>query len=582
MRYFFILTIVSILLHNTYADTVYLKNGNQVTGQVIQKDKSGVTVKMAFGKIFIARKDIRKIARESFERTVIAQSNRLIFLGADYQAISHLKRAIRKYPKKQKLKDALADLYFQLGRKYTQRNPKKALQLFTKAQKINPQIDISSYKGKISQIQHKALEIQKRAEKFLQSKNYKEALKEYEKAIELNPDLQTTSAQMVSHCASQIANDLFKTQKFTEALKYYELALQQYPKIYPYIEQPWLYSKTQFIGKEYILKSNWNSAIVELREILKHRPDYSPALFLTATCLEKLKDYKTAFEYYNSATKNRQNREWDGKFTSLEQERLRAQQVVNRQTLQPFFVPQDSIPTKDWIKSTTAHFNIYYQNKELAQKIASTLEFHWSVIFKKLAPKDTNNNWPMRCDVYIFPSRKEYMKNTGLPQWSDGVSQMAYQQGRLFQHKIHLYASAPLLLSNIIPHELTHVMLPWFLKYRVQLPLWLNEGVAMTNEASFRTNSRRFTLKRALKRGSVFPVAQLLNMNEYPSSQEKASIFYSQSLSIVEFLLKRGGNAKLLQFTKKAKSDIKIALKETYSIPNFSTLERLWLKYANE
>ena len=578
MRYFFII-LLYVFIQTAYSDTVYLKNGNQVTGKVISKDKSGVTVKMAYGKIFIPRKDVQKIVRESFERTVIAQSNRLIALGADYQGIAYLKRAMHKYPKKLTLKNALADVYFQLGRKYTQRNPKKALDYFSKAQKLNEKLDILPYSQKISQIQNEALEVKKSADEFLQTQNYPQALQKYQEAAKLNPDLQHTMAQVMSHCASQIANKFFRSKQYIEALEYFELALKQYPKVYPYIEQPWLYSKTQFIMQEHMSKQDWNGAVLQLQEILKHRPDYALALFLTGSCLEKLKDYERAYQYYGSVVNER--KPWDRKFTTLEQARLRSQEVVSRQSLRPFFVPQDTPATGNWIKSTTEHFNVFYQNKQLAEKVASTLEYHWQVIQKKLAPQNWDKKWPQRCDVYIFPSRQEYMKNTGLPQWSDGVTQMAFRQGRLFQHKVYLYASAPLLLSNIIPHELTHVMYPWFLRYRTSLPLWLNEGIAMTSEANFRTRNRKFILKRALKSGNVFPIAQLLTMKQYPESESQAAIFYSQSLSVVEFLLQRGGSQRLLLFAQKAGSNAQSAIQEVYNIRNFSTLERLWLQYAN-
>lgn len=578
MRYFFII-LLYVLLQTAYCDTVHLKNGNQVTGKIISKDKSGITVRMAYGKIFIPRKDVQKIIRESFERTVIAQSNRLIALGADHQGVAHLKKALQKYPQKVALKDALADVYFQLGRKYTEINPKKALDYFNQAQNINAKLDITPYSKKISQIQNKALAIKKSADQLLQSQSYPQALQKYQEAVALDPDLQHTMAEVMSHCASQIAHKLFRTQEYLQALEYYELALKQYPKVYPYIEQPWLYSKTQFIMQDYISKQDWNGAILQLQEILRHRPDYPPGLFLAGSCYEKLKDYERAYQYYGSIVNDR--KPWDRKFTTLEQARLRSQEVVSRQSLEPFFVPQDTPASKEWIKSTTEHFNLYYQNEQLAQKVASTLEYHWRVIHNKLAPPNWDKKWPQRCDVYVFPSRKEYMKNTGLPQWSDGVTRMAFRQGRLFQHKVYLYASAPLLLSNIIPHELTHVMYPWFLKYRTSLPLWLNEGIAMTSEANFRTRNRKFILKRALKSGSIFPVAKLLTMKQYPESEDRAAIFYSQSLSIVEFLLERGGSQRLLLFAQRAGSNVQSAVQEIYDIRNLSTLERLWLQYAN-
>lgn len=561
---------------NLWCDIVHLKNGNKIRGNIIFKNKEKVIVKMAFGKITISAKEIRKVVKESLTRTIIAQSNRLISLGADRQGIIHLKRAIRKRPEKNRLKKGLANLYFKLGKKYILHNPTNALHFLEKAKKIDTSIDILPYSTQIQEQRILATDTKKQADLLLQTQSYKKALEIYQKALDINPDLHANISKAMSICASQLGHEQFKQKQYSLALNFYTLALKQDPEVFPYIEQAWLYSKTEVISELQFKTNNWQAALLELQNILEIRPDYRRALLMTGFSLEKLKDYQRAFNYYNEIIGSK--KKWDGKFASLELVRTTAESKTNSNiNLRPFFVPKNS-RMKEWGKLKTPHFIIYYQDRELAGKIGNTFEYQWYSIQQKLGPKKNDRKWTT-CEVYVFPSRREYMKNTGLPEWSDGVTKMAYQQGRLYEQKIYLYASAPLLLSNIIPHELTHAMYPWFLNYRHRLPKWLNEGIAMTSEAKFRSSNRQYTLKRAIKRGTLIPLSKLLKMKAYPSSEEQVHIFYAQSLSLVTFLIKQKGINGLLKLTQKT-SNIKSVLKDVYKMSSISALERKWLNYA--
>ena len=90
-------------------------------------------------------------------------------------------------------------------------------------------------------------------------------------------------------------------------------------------------------------------------------------------------------------------------------------------------------------------------------------------------------------------------------------------------------------------HELSHLMLDEAIDSpRARIPAWLNEGLAMYFERG--GQYREADVRRAMYRGDLF---RLRHMGSMPGRPDDVRLFYSQSASVVRFLIDRYGEARM-------------------------------------
>ena len=124
-------------------------------------------------------------------------------------------------------------------------------------------------------------------------------------------------------------------------------------------------------------------------------------------------------------------------------------------------------------------------------------------------------------------------------------------------------------------HEMTHVVLGQFtFTCGTSLPAWLNEGLAVYNEGP---TARVFekALSDAISENSAFTLRGIAGA--FPSSQERATVAYAQSRSIVEFLIESFGSGKMNDLLKAFPrlATIDRALEEVYGLDSDS-LQTAW------
>jgi hypothetical protein len=129
--------------------------------------------------------------------------------------------------------------------------------------------------------------------------------------------------------------------------------------------------------------------------------------------------------------------------------------------------------------------------------------------------------------------------------------------------------------KSAIVHELTHLLVGNLVSgCLVSIPTWLNEGIAVYSQGG--PDADGMTLfKLASGMGNLFPIRALSgSFSEEPS---KADISYSQSYSIVNYLITSYGREKLLKLFQNLNDGqtIETALQNAYSF-GLDQLEREW------
>ncbi len=99
--------------------------------------------------------------------------------------------------------------------------------------------------------------------------------------------------------------------------------------------------------------------------------------------------------------------------------------------------------------------------------------------------------------------------------------------------------------ARVTAHELAHVVIgDLTFSCIVTIPTWLNEGLAVYAEGGL-DESGAADLRRAITTNRLLPVRAL--SGAFSADPGRADLSYSQSYSLVEYLIRTGGNAKIQQ-----------------------------------
>jgi hypothetical protein len=144
-------------------------------------------------------------------------------------------------------------------------------------------------------------------------------------------------------------------------------------------------------------------------------------------------------------------------------------------------------------------------------------------------------------DLYVYPNYED-MKDAILfePSWTGG---MAFPEYNIFIMGISQSDST--WDQNTVIHELTHILIGHFTFSCIgSVPTWLNEGLAMFSEGEL-DSSMQSQLDQAIRNDTLLTVRSLNGgFSELP---DKADLSYSQSQSIVKFLIDTYGQDKLTE-----------------------------------
>lgn len=141
--------------------------------------------------------------------------------------------------------------------------------------------------------------------------------------------------------------------------------------------------------------------------------------------------------------------------------------------------------------------------------------------------------------VTLYGSRAEYLKKTGLPEWSGGVS---------VGNAIYTYASPR--LSGVLAHEMTHLIFHEYLGRDDNRLRWVNEGLAVYEEIQALAASGIAVSPVPGRRVTFQEMVLLAPMDE---NGRDVSAWYQQVGSVVRYMIERGGRVGFGQFMRAIK-----------------------------
>lgn len=231
-----------------------------------------------------------------------------------------------------------------------------------------------------------------------------------------------------------------------------------------------------------------------------------------------------------------------------------------------------------WTVKKSEHFVVYYKEAPAGyvEDLLNQAEKYYHSIVSDLGFTRFDDfwTWDNRCKIYLFTSTKDYHKTTGQPEWSGGCA-------NILTRTINTFLFERDFNETVLPHEMTHLIFREFIGYRVELPLWLDEGIACFQEKKH-LNERLMTAEGLIISGLYMPLERLTEIQ--PTQIVMPSIFYAQASSIIEFLFKQYGRDKFVDFCRvlRDKKDWKFALRSVYGFKSLSEMNDAWVGFWSQ
>jgi len=234
--------------------------------------------------------------------------------------------------------------------------------------------------------------------------------------------------------------------------------------------------------------------------------------------------------------------------------------------------------TEKWREVKSTHFIVHYTAapENFTSRLTEQAEDFYNRIADELGFRRFDFwLWDNRAHIYIYNNTSEYQKATGQPGWSAGCANIQAKT-------VYTFMDAPQFFESILPHEMGHIIFREFVGFNnYAIPLWLDEGVASYEERLKRTQAAAI-IKKAIAAGSCMDLKQLSAFNPQLSRDTDAvSVFYAESVSIVEFLVKKYGSDNFISFCQQLrdKKDLQRAISSVYPFEKIEDLDKAWQKY---
>jgi hypothetical protein len=176
--------------------------------------------------------------------------------------------------------------------------------------------------------------------------------------------------------------------------------------------------------------------------------------------------------------------------------------------------------------------------------------------------------------IYIYASSQELQGAMIYPQeWTGGVAFTEY--GTI---AIGISTSNLTWGKSAIAHELTHLVVHQMtLNPYIDLPVWLDEGLAMYSEGPL-SSGFVSSLDMAIKQNSLISVRSL--SSPFSAFPDKSYLSYAQSYSLVEYLITSYGHDRMLELLNifSQGSSYDDALEKVYGF-NMDGLDAQWRDY---
>ena len=244
-------------------------------------------------------------------------------------------------------------------------------------------------------------------------------------------------------------------------------------------------------------------------------------------------------------------------------------------------ISASAVPQKgwDWRETTTPHFRILHQTAWLPPGLTMGVERIHSRLRMDLV---SFTPWMARerISLYVYSDLQSYVGGEFRPPaWSNGVAIYDKKAVALPTMK------EPSQMLRIIAHETTHLLfVSYFREQRRDPPSWVNEGLAMVEEAASREKpetSQWYQNMVEMKPSSWYPMDRFLEISptkDLHGNTRDVAEWYVQAYSVTHYLVRKHSSLQFKSFCSHLRDgkSASEALWLVYRYRDIKDFERKW------
>ena len=228
-----------------------------------------------------------------------------------------------------------------------------------------------------------------------------------------------------------------------------------------------------------------------------------------------------------------------------------------------------------WQTTKSQHFIVYYQEAPYGyiDDLINMAEKYYNSIVEELGYRRFDFwSWDDRAKIYMYKDDAGYHADTQRAGWSGAMVNIK-------KRTIKSFVGQPGFLDSVLPHEMTHIIFREFVGDKIKLPLWMDEGVACSQEKS--SLKERLKVARNLVKQAIY-----INLNRLTDIKDSTlvvpQVFYAEAASLIVFILDTYGRDKFLDFSRALQGgdDWRQALNNTYGFRDLQDMEAKWKEYV--
>ncbi len=543
-RFWIVGAVVACLTFSVAADVVHLRNGKTLRGEVIKEDEEFVVVRVPYGEVKLRASDVESIDRQSAVEYHMDLGRQMLQEKQFDRAIRVFEEAYAANKTSPEAKRVLANAYSTASKQYRTLNRyREAREVLEKLQKLDPNSELVAHSAasdlwELRKLEQNLAQKMEEARATAQAKNWTLAIAQFEFIMSLSPDARATVSADLAQCYVGRASDEAQAKKIADATRDIENALKLDPTLADKLEK--FYTSCALPAVLVALEHNdLANAQTDLKRVLAFAPTNRNVLYVAGRLNEALSQIPQAAEYYARALGTRVGNPTP-EFVADLRRKLEADLDIHQNLwkvdtsiseIAGYAAATDG-PAE---KLETENFIIMHYNKNLADHVAETAEYHRTRILSELG---FSTSWKGKVKIFIHRSQVEYTTRTGQPEWTGGCSKYSSLGGQITELQIHSWQTSPRLLKSVLPHEITHCIVYSNLPDPGNLPRSLHEGFAVLMEPPFRQDYFNDFLRSRMKSQDFIPLTDLISARDYPKDPE---FFYAEGFAIIEYLTKTKG-----------------------------------------
>jgi len=556
------------------ADVLYLTNGNTLTGRVVSEDEERVVVETPHSLLTLPARSVVRIERQDPSELARGLITEALHDRRYQRALAYAKRAAKEHPDDPEFGRLLARAYAQGIDELTRQglyDEAAALAREGEEGSASPEL-LAPARRELASQRKQFEELWASAGGSVEVGRYEQALGSYQKLLELAPGRRKELSSALAEAYVQYGDSFFRVEKYSEAVPRYEEALRLDPEVLPAVHMKLIAGVLTEVNHELeqangpLPKERAMELFRRLHDLLQLEPDLPHIHLLLGLVYEHLGRPKLALSKYQQvAGEPAPGRSLQERLAAA---RKQAQQVISRTPLRIDVVTKTEdwsyAEPGDWQVEDSEHFRLFHHNPRVSAKLLAAAEFHLKreAPFFGVAPEAP---WPGRCDIFLYPTAEEFQKATGRPGWSAAVSQLSPGPLGVGRLTMQTHQEVKLLGQTIVPHELGHLLLARVTEYARDLPLWLQEGVAVSQEPRFKLIYLLRDVATHRENDTALSLDAVLDLTDYPGEGD-VNQYYGLCYLAVDVLLSRADFETLRRFALEARGGLEPALGKHYGL----------------